>query len=172
MKSKICSKKFLSVSALMVSLCSYSSEQQQVLSESELKDFFSSIVAEETNVVFTFNKSGSRFVYRIDQQGSQVSEYGERVSLSCHSTFKVFDRHLSLTFTPLTDRQKPTTMKFSVLCKNDFRSMGADISTNSACLVSVSEPTGKMARAAQPTKDRCLYGLQLLPLAPQGALSQ
>ena len=172
MKSKVFSKKFLIVCALMVSLCGYSSERQQMLSESELKGFFSSIVLAETNVVFTFNKSGSGFVYRIDQQGSQISEDGKVVSVPSHSTFKVFDRHFSLTFTPMTDQQGATTLKFSILFKKDFRSMGAEISTNSACLVSVPEPTGTMARTTQTTKDRCLYGLKLLPLAPQDSLSK
>ena len=164
------SKKFLSVSALMVSLCSYSSEQQQVLSESELKDFFSSIVSAGTNVVFTFNKSGSGFVYRIDQQGSQISEDGKVVSVPYHSSFKVFDRHFSLAFTPMLDKQGSTALKFSILFKKDFRSMGASVTTNSACLVSVSEPTEMTTLTTQTTRGRCLYGLQLLPLAPQGTL--
>lgn len=164
MKSKICSKKFLAVGALMASLCSYSSERQQMLSESELKDFFSSIVSEETNVVFTFNKSGAGVLYRINQQGSQVSEDGKVVSVPYHSAFKVFDRHFSLTFTPMTDRQGATTLNFGILLRKDFRSMGASVTTNAARLVSASEPTGTTARTPQAAKDRCLYGLQLLPL--------
>ncbi len=79
--------------------------QQPEITEATLKTFFDSIESTGRNVVFTFNKSGPGFVYRIDQQGSQVSEYGERVSVPCHSTLKVFDRHLSLTFIPMTDRQ-------------------------------------------------------------------
>lgn len=172
MKSKAFSKKFLIVYALMASLCGYSSEQQQMLSESELKEFFSSIVSVETNVVFTFNKSGAGLVYRIDQRDSQISEDGKIVSVPYNSAFRVFDRHLSLTFTPMTDRQGSTTMKFGILYKKDFRSMGASVTTNSACLVSVSEPTGTMARTTQATRDRCLYGLRLLPLTSQDIVSK
>ena len=143
-----------------------------LLRESELKEFFSSIVSAETNVVFTFNKSGAGLVYRIDQRDSQISEDGKIVSVPYNSAFRVFDRHLSLIFTPMTDRQGSTTMKFGILYKKDFRSMGASVTTNSACLVSVSEPTGTMARTTQATRDRCLYGLRLLPLTSQDIVSK
>lgn len=172
MKSIVFFKKFLIACAVMASPCGYSSERQQMLSESELKGFFSSIVLAETNVVFTFNKSGSGFVYRMDQQGSQISEDGKAVSVPSHSTFKVFDRHFSLTFTPMIDKQGATTLKFGILFKKDFRSMGASVTTNSACLVPVSEPTGTTARTMKTTRDGCLYGLQLLPLTPLSDSSQ
>lgn len=170
MKSKASSKKFFIVYVLMASICGYASEWQQMLSESELNEFFSSIVSTETNVVFTFNKSGAGLVYRIDQQDSQISEDGKIVSVPYHSAFKVFDRHLSLTFTPATDMQGAKSLEFGILYKKDFRSMGASITTTAARLVSVSEPTGTIARTTQTTNDRCLYGLRLLPLTPQETL--
>lgn len=170
MKSKAFSKKFLIVYALMASLCGYSSEQQQMLSESELKEFFSSIVSTGTNVVFTFKKSGGRYLYTIDSQDPQISRYGEVVPVPCDSEFTVCDRHLLLSFMPMRNTQG--AVSFSLTYKKDFRSMGASVTTNSACLVSVPEPTGTMARTTQATRDRCLYGLRLLPLTSQDTVSK
>lgn len=142
--------------------------RQQGITDAMLKSFFDSIVSTGTNVVFTFKKSGGRYRYTIGSQEPQVSRYGEVVPVPCDSEFTVCDRHLSLSFMPMRNTQG--AVSFSLTYKKDFRSMGASVTTNAARLVSVSEPTGTMARTTQATKDRCLYGLRLLPLTPQETL--
>lgn len=50
--------------------------------------------------------------------------------------------------------------------------MGASVTTNSAFLVSESEPIGATAHTTKTARDGCLYGLQLLPLTPLSDSSQ
>ena len=141
-----------SVGILTLIACGSVDVQQPEITETTLKTFFDTIESTGTNVVFTFKK------------------YGKVVSVPCDSEFTVCDRHLSLSFMPM--RNMKGTVSFILAYKKDFRSMGASVTTNSACLVSVSEPTEMTALTTQTTKDRCLYGLQLLPLAPQDSLAK
>ncbi len=166
-KSCIHATAVLSVGMLMLIASGSASVQQPEITEATLKTFFDSIESTGTNVVFTFKKLGGRYLYTIGSQDPQISQYGKVVSVPCDSEFTVCDRHLSLSFMPM--RNMKGTVSFILAYKKDLRSMGADISTNSACLVSESEPTARSARMA---KDRCLYGLQLLPLASQDTVSK
>ena len=159
-----------SVGILTLIACGSVDVQQPEITETTLKTFFDTIESTGTNVVFTFKKSGGRYLYTIGSQDPQISQYGKVVSVPCDSEFTVCDRHLSLSFMPM--RNMKGTVSFILAYKKDFRSMGASVTTNSACLVSVSEPTEMTALTTQTTKDRCLYGLQLLPLAPQDSLAK
>ena len=141
--------------------------QQPEITEATLMSFFDSIESTGTNVVFTFKKSGGRYLYAIGGQDPQISRYGEAVSVPCDSEFMVCDRHLSLSFIPMRNTQE--AVSFRLAYKKDFRSMGTSVTTNIARLVSVPKPT---AMAVRMTKGRCLYGLQLLPLASQDAGSK
>lgn len=157
-----------SVGILLHTACGNTIVQQPEITNAMLKSFFDSIVSTGTNVVFTFKKSGGRYLYTIGSQEPQISRHGEVVSVPCDSEFTVCDRHLSLSFMPMRNTQG--AVSFSLTYKEDFRSMGASVTTNAARLVSVSEPTGTIARTTQTTNDRCLYGLRLLPLTPQETL--
>lgn len=159
-----------SVAILLHSAYGSAIVQHPEITDATLKSFFDSIVSTGTNVVFTFKKSGGRYLYTIGSQEPQVSRYGEVVPVPCDSGFTVCDRHLSLSFMPMRNTQG--AVSFSLTYKKDFRSMGASVTTNTARLVSVPEPIGTMARTTQTTKERCLYGLQLLPLAPLRDSSQ
>lgn len=159
-----------SLGILLHSACGSSIMQQPEITDAMLRSFFDSIVSTGTNVVFTFKKSGGHYLYAIDSQDPQISRYGAVVPVSCDSEFTVCDRHLSLSFMPMRNTQGAVC--FSVTYKKDFRSMGASVTTNVARLVSVPEPKGTMARTTQTTKDRCLYGLQLLPLTSQDTVSK
>ncbi len=139
--------------------------QETGISEGDLKSFFETLVVFGTNYVLTFKKSGGRYAYIINDDNMKVSQYGQSITFTDDSRVKILDRHLMLTFSPLPEKQGGGG--FSLSFKQDFRSMGADVTTNFAYLVtSPDEPKGRAGLAASDEK-RCLVGLKLVPARPE-----
>ncbi len=154
------------------------------VSDADLSGFFESIERKGTNIVLTTHRGGGRFVYAINgvnEKDEKVSGYGETITLPENSELQIYERHLSLKFSPLSE--KGEIRGFRVSLKKDFRSMrGGNLTTNYAYMVYLDEkpdssggekgsaaPGGNRAMVKStgvPEKGaekKCLKGLTLLP---------
>ena len=157
------------------------SESTPSVAEADLRGFFESIECKGTNILLTTHGCGGRFVYKINDSKRKVSEYGETIILPENSELKIYEHHLSLTFSPLPEEEGRRGFRISF--KKDLRWMrGGNLSTNFAYMVYMDEksdssggekgaaaPDGKRASiksAGAPDKGaekKCLKGLTLLP---------
>ncbi len=165
---------------VLISFPCIASEPKGMVSEEDLSCFFESIERKGTNIVFTTHGGGGKFVYRINGSKRKVSDYGETIVLPENSELKIIERHLSLTFSPMSERDGRKGFHLSL--KKDFRSMCGDLTTNYAYMVYLDEKpdsSGGEKGSAVPEENRamsksagapekgaekkCLKGLSLLP---------
>ena len=138
---EICTcQKIWTVIIASVLFVSFASDQKTSVSEAELRGFFKSIERQGTNIVFTTRSGGMRFVYAIDAKNDmdwKRSEYNETITLPEGSELKMFEHHLFMTISPCLDTNK--TKSVSISLEKDFRSFGANITTNYAYLITADE---------------------------------
>jgi len=144
------------LAGVTLGLCA-AEEKQPIVSESDLKQVFDSVEAVGTNCVFTFKKTGARFVYSINNSEYRVNKYGESIVLGNNAELKISERHFDISFSSLSDRKDD--IGYSIVLRSDFRSMCGNVRTNCAYLVSAKE----MSNRACETDDRCLFGLKIVP---------
>ena len=162
MESKLIKYVAVITLALTVFRCGAAKKESNI-SEAHLKDFFESITIVGGNWMFTFSKTGERCVYSINDGETQVSNPGETKTVPRHSKFCVFDRHLTLTFSPLLGKEGDDIALLSFIA--DFRSMRGGISTNLAHLVvSTGESKTQMTSCVSVEGKSCLVGLKLVPV--------
>ncbi|MCR5750755.1 MAG: hypothetical protein K6G91_02225 [Kiritimatiellae bacterium] len=179
MKMRVYQKILVAALVLMSVICIAAGSTANV-SDADLMGFFESIERKGTNIVLTTHGGGGRFVYRINGSKRKVSDYGETIVLPENSELKIIERHLSLTFSPMSERDGRKGFHLSL--KKDFRSMCGDLTTNYAYMVYLDEKpdsSGGEKGSAAPERNRamvkstgvpekgaekkCLKGLTLLP---------
>lgn len=151
---------------MAIMLCAQSAASEKIskecVSEDDLALFFDSVAYTGTNIVFRFKKSGSRFAYLANGQCEcKVSEYGETISWDCSSELKFFNRHFTLTLSPLNGRA--VDMGFKLSLRKDFRSMGKDLSMKYAHLT-VDESKENLLHNGAENATKRLLGLKICPL--------
>lgn len=152
---------FVAAAVALAVLECVAAKQETGILEANLKCFFETLVASGTNYVLTFGKTGG-FVYVINDDNRKVSQYGQSITFTGDSRLRIFDRHVMLTFSPLPEKQGDRG--FFLSFKQDFRSMGADVTTNFAYLVSSPEEPKAWAGLTASDEKSCLVGLKLVPV--------
>lgn len=156
-------RKVVMVLVLAMVVCCFASEDKKRISEEELSMFFDSVAYDGTNTVFTFKKSGPRLVYSVNgQHDYRVGEYGESIALTDATELKVFDRHASLTISPLG--MKNSEKGFWLSLKKDFRSVLGGVSSGFAKLVVSADARDLSAPLDAKSERRRFVGLKLLPI--------
>ncbi len=121
--------------ATIASFICVASEPRAGVSENNLRVFFNSIVRDGTNYVFAV-KSGFVSIIK-GEDGKKVyraCKDGDLVTLPHKSSLTLFERHLSLTITPIDGNTEHK--EFRVSYKTDFGAMDGVVSTNFAYLIS------------------------------------
>lgn len=123
-------------------------ESTNVISETELLDYFDTIAFSGTNLVLTFKDSGRRFKYVIDDEKAKINNYGESILLPAGSSLKIIERGSTLTFTDLPDAIRGCG--FQIKMKVDHRSMGGKLRHKDAYLAF--EPEGEDKKDLKKSK--------------------
>ncbi len=171
----------VAVAFVLVSHLGMTAEPKASISEAELNGFFESIEFKGTNIVFTSHKAGEKFAYRIDGSKDFVSKYSESITVPENSNMMFSDRrHIFLKVAPVSMAEGRRGFRVSLV--KDFRSFGANITTNYAYLITADEKSDSSdemrgssdtnavartkasvsAKAGAPEK-KFLKGLKLMP---------